>query len=101
VVCIKRASEVLAANPARRRVAPHDAAPLGQDENRRLSVSEQEKIEIVGQVAPSKEGNYQRTDEHGRDIRGDASGEWALDENGDVEDIVFFLSPGAARRWSE
>lgn len=26
-------------------------------------------------------------------MRGDASGEWALDENGKVDDIVFFASP--------
>ena len=26
-------------------------------------------------------------------MHGDASGEWTLDENGDVEDIVFFASP--------
>jgi hypothetical protein len=64
-------------------------------------VSEQEKIEIVFEVPPSKEGHHKRTDEHGRDMRGDASGEWTLDENGEVDDIVFFLSPGAARRWSE
>jgi hypothetical protein len=37
-------------------------------------MSEQEKIEIVFEVPPSKEGSYQRTDEHGRDVRGDASG---------------------------
>jgi hypothetical protein len=64
-------------------------------------VSEQEKVEIIAEVPPSKAGAYQRTDEHGRDSRGDASGEWTLDENGEVDDIVFFLSPGAARRWSE
>jgi hypothetical protein len=73
---------------------------MGQDENRRLPVSKQEKIDIVAEVSPSKLGSYQRTDEHGRDVRGDASGEWTLDENGEVDDIVFFLSPGAARRWS-
>ncbi len=28
-------------------------------------------------------------------VHGDASGEWTLDENGDVEEIVFFASP----RW--
>jgi hypothetical protein len=64
-------------------------------------VSEQEKIEIVFEVPPTEQGNYQRTDEHRRDVRGDASGEWTLDENGEVDDIVFFLSPGAARRWSD
>jgi hypothetical protein len=92
---------VLAANPARRRVAPNDAAPVGQDEKRRLLMSEREKSEIVGEVPPSKHGTYQREDEHGRTVHGDASGEWTLDENGDMDDIVFFLSPGTARCWSE
>jgi hypothetical protein len=71
---------------------------MGQDENRRLPVSEQEKIEIILEVPPSKNGSYQREDEHGRVVHGDASGEWTIDENGDFEDIVFFLSPGAMRR---
>jgi hypothetical protein len=53
------------------------------------AVSEQERIEIIAEVPPSKLGTYQRTDEHNRDVRGDASGEWTLDENGEVEDIVF------------
>jgi hypothetical protein len=91
---------VLAANPARRRVAGTDAALMGQDENRRLPVSENEKIEIITDAVPSETGSYHRTDEHGRVIQGDASGEWTLDENGDVDDIVFFISPGAMRRWS-
>ena len=63
-------------------------------------MSEKEKIEIITGAVPSEHGIYQRTDEHGRVIHGDASGEWTLDENGDFEDIVFFLSPGAMRRWS-
>jgi hypothetical protein len=75
----------------------NDAAPLGQDEYRRLPVSE--KIEIITEV-PSEKGSYQRTDEHGRVVYGDASGEWTLDENGDFEDIVFLLSPSAMRRWT-
>ena len=62
-------------------------------------MSEQEKIEIITEVTPSKTGTYQRKDEHGRVVHGDASGEWTLDANGDVDDIVFFLSPGAMRRW--
>ena len=40
-----------------------DAAPLGQDENRRLPVSEHERIEIIGEVPPSKHGSYQRRDD--------------------------------------
>jgi hypothetical protein len=72
---------------------------MGQDENRRLPVSEE--IEIITGATPSEKGIYQRTDEHGRVVHGDASGEWTLDENGDFEDIAFFLSPGAMRRWTE
>jgi hypothetical protein len=64
-------------------------------------VSAQEKIEIIAEVPLAKEGNYQRTDEHAGDVRGNASGEWTVDENGEVEGIVFFLSPGALRRWPE
>ena len=56
---------------------------------------------IVAEVQPTKEGSYGRTDEHGRDVRGDASGEWMLDEHGEVEDIVFFASPGFLRTFSE
>jgi hypothetical protein len=36
---------------------------------------------------------YERED--GTTVHGDASGEWTFDENGDLEDIVFFTSP----RW--
>ncbi len=31
-------------------------------------------------------------------VHGDGSGEWTLDENGEVEDIVFFMSPGWHRK---
>ena len=72
---------------------------MGQDENWRLPVSE--KHEIIFETPPSKTGTYQREDKQGRVVHGDASGEWTLDENGEVDDIVFFLSPGAMRRWSE
>ena len=63
-------------------------------------MSEQEKIEIIAEVPPSEHGSYQRQDEHGRVVHGDASGEWTLDEDGEVDDIVFFVSPGAMRRWT-
>ena len=34
----------------------------------------------------------------GTTVRGDASGEWTLDEDGEVDDVVFFgLSPGWVR----
>jgi hypothetical protein len=36
-------------------------------------------------------GQYERDD--GAIVHGDASGEWTLDEKGEVEDIVFFASP--------
>jgi hypothetical protein len=71
---------------------------MGQDENRRLPVSE--KIEIITGATPTEKGDYQRTDEHGRFVHGDASGEWTLDAEGEVDDIVFFVSSGAMRRWS-
>lgn len=64
-------------------------------------MSEREKIEIIAEVPPSKTGLDQREDEQGRVVHGDASGEWTLDEKGDLDDIVFLLSPGAMRRWSE
>ena len=63
-------------------------------------MSEQDKFEIIGEVPQSKHGSYQRQDEHGRVVHGDASGEWTLDESGDLDDIVFFVSPGAMRRWT-
>lgn len=62
-------------------------------------MSEQE-IEIITGAVPSEEGSYQRQDEHGRVVHGDASGEWTLDENGELDDIVFFVSPGTMRRWA-
>ena len=34
---------------------------------------------------------YERED--GTTVHGDASGEWTLDESGDLEDVVFFASP--------
>ena len=52
-----------------------------------------ERFEIVYELPPSAHGTYQRED--GTTVHGDASGEWTLDENGDLEDIVFFPSP----RW--
>jgi hypothetical protein len=59
-----------------------------------------DKHEIMFEAPPSEKGTYQREDEHGRVVHGDALGEWTLDENGDVDDIVFFISPGAMRRWA-
>ena len=40
-----------------------------------------------------RQGTYRYKREDGTTVHGDASGEWTLDENGDLEDIVFFASP--------
>ena len=52
-----------------------------------------EKIDIFFELPSSAEGTYKYEREDDRVVHGDASGEWALDENGEVEDIVFFVSP--------
>ena len=52
-----------------------------------------EKIDIVFELPPSAEGTYQYEREDGSAVHGDASGEWTVGENGEVEDIVFFASP--------
>jgi hypothetical protein len=53
------------------------------------------RVEIVYGLPPSAQGTYEYERPDGTTVHGDASGEWTLDENGDVEDIVFFASP----RW--
>ena len=57
-----------------------------------------EKVEIVFELPPSPQGTYQYEREDGEKVHGDASGEWTLDEDGEVEDIVFFASPSWMRR---
>ena len=52
-----------------------------------------ERVEIVDELPPSAQGTYQYEREDGTIVRGDASGEWTLNENGGLEDIVFFASP--------
>ena len=52
-----------------------------------------ERVEIAYAPPPSAQGTYEYEREDGTIVHGDASGEWTLDENGDVEDIVFFASP--------
>ncbi len=52
-----------------------------------------ERFEIVYELPPSQRGTYEYEREDGTTVQGDASGEWMLDENGDLEDIVFFASP--------
>ena len=51
---------------------------------------------VVGLPAPAH-GSYRYEREDGAIVHGDASGEWTLDENGDVDDIVFFASPRSMR----
>ena len=52
-----------------------------------------EKVEIFFELPPSPQGTYQYPREDGTVVHGDASGEWMLGEDGEVEDIVFFASP--------
>jgi hypothetical protein len=54
-----------------------------------------ELIEIFFELPPSSQGTYQYEREDSTTVHGDASGEWTLDEDGEVDDIVFFASP----RW--
>jgi hypothetical protein len=58
---------------------------------------EAEKIEIVFELPPSPQGTSQYKREDGTVVHGDASGEWTLDDDGEVEDIVFFISPSWGR----
>ena len=58
---------------------------------------EQGKFEIVFELPPSPEGTYRYDRVDGTTVHGDASGEWTLDEDGEVDDIVFFVSPGWVR----
>jgi hypothetical protein len=51
------------------------------------------QIDIVYQLPPSAQGTYQYERPDGTTVHGDVSGEWTLDENGDLEDIAFFASP--------
>jgi hypothetical protein len=59
----------------------------------RLYGEQPHRIEIFYEVPPSPQGTHQYNREDGTVVHGDASGEWALDENGDFEDVVFFASP--------
>ena len=52
-----------------------------------------ERVEIVYALRPSAQGTYSYEREDDTTVHGDASGEWTLDENGDLEDTVFFASP--------
>ena len=52
-----------------------------------------QRIEIFYELPPSSAGTYQYEREDGTVVHGDASGEWTVDGNGAVGDIVFFASP--------
>jgi hypothetical protein len=62
---------------------------------------DQDRFEIVFELPPSPTGEYRYERDDGRAVHGDASGEWTLDEDGDVDDIVLFISPGWMRRHAE
>jgi hypothetical protein len=53
-----------------------------------------EVIDNIFELPPSPRGAYERGRDDGTIVYGDASGEWTLNEDGDV-DIAFFASP----RW--
>ena len=52
--------------------------------------------------SPAEAKVYIISPRDGATVHGDAGGEWTLDENGEVDDIVFFASPrwlaGSSRR---
>jgi hypothetical protein len=60
-----------------------------------------DRFETVFEAPPSPHGPYRYEGEGGETVHGDASGEWTLDEHGEVDDIVFFVSPGWMRRQGE
>jgi hypothetical protein len=60
-----------------------------------------ELIDVIFEVPPSLGGAYQREREDGTIVHGDASGEWALDGEREIDDIVYFASPLWLRRGRE
>jgi hypothetical protein len=56
-----------------------------------------ETFQVLSEIASSVEGTC-RYKREGGVVHGDASGEWTLDEDGEVEDIVSFVSPRWSRR---
>ena len=52
-----------------------------------------EQIDIVYELPPSAQGTYRYERPDGTTVHGDPSGEWTIDEIGELEDIVFFASP--------
>jgi hypothetical protein len=63
--------------------------------------AETDVINIVFELPPSPRGAYERELADGTIVHGDASGEWTLNEEGEVDDIVFFASPLWLRRSRE
>ena len=58
---------------------------------------EQDRFEIVFELPASPEGTYRHERVDGTSVHGDASGEWTLAQDGQADDIVFFVSPGWVR----
>jgi hypothetical protein len=61
----------------------------------------QQRFEILFESRPSPQGTYRYEREDGTTVHGDAGGEWTLDDDGEVDDIVFFVSTGWMRRHAE
>ena len=62
---------------------------------------DQDRFEILFEFPPSPRGTHQYQRPDGTSVHGDAGGEWTLDEDGEIDDIVFFVSPGWIRRHAE
>jgi hypothetical protein len=59
---------------------------------------ERDRFEIIFALPPSPRGTYQYKRADGTSVHGDAGGEWTLGEDGEIDDIVFFVSPGIGGR---
>jgi hypothetical protein len=62
---------------------------------------ELEPIDVVVERPVTEQGTYGYKRSDGTVVRGDASGEWSLDDEGEVGEIVFFISPSWTRRGQE
>jgi hypothetical protein len=62
---------------------------------------DQDRFEIVFELPPSPHGANHYEREGGTIVHGDAGGEWTLGEDGEIDDIVFFVSPGWMRGRAE
>ena len=62
---------------------------------------EQDRFEIGFELTASPQGTYHYEREDGVTVHGDAGGEWTLNEDGEVDDIVFFVSPAWTRCHAE